>query len=260
VSTVGAPAPAGRCCLDDDRGMAHGLPLGAVAAAVLVVPGVAVAGARAWQPPLLGPIVVVRPFVRPLGPYGAGHRGVDLAAAPGSVVRAAGAGTVAFAGPVGGRTVVVVRHGATTSTEYEPVAPLVLVGAGVAAGAPVGVLQPPAGHCGTKSCLHWGLRRAGRYEDPMSLLRPPSAPVLLPFLDRPIPGTESDRATQTEATQAAAAQAEARGAGVARQQARPAGRVRRLVVAGGAATGGGLAVAAAPALGRVIRRARPAAR
>ncbi|HEX3611852.1 MAG TPA: peptidoglycan DD-metalloendopeptidase family protein [Sporichthyaceae bacterium] len=235
--------------------MAHALPLGAVAAAVLVVPGVAVAGARAWQPPLLGPIVVVRPFARPLGPYGAGHRGVDLAAAPGSVVRAAGAGTVAFAGPVGGRAVVVVRHGATTSTEYEPVAPLVLVGAGVAAGAPVGVLQPPAGHCGATSCLHWGLRRAGRYEDPMSLLRAPNAPVLLPFLDRPIPGAESGWATQTAATQA-----EARGAGVARQPARPAGRVRRLVVAGGAATGGGLAVAAAPALGRVIRRARPAAR
>lgn len=255
MSTAAAPAPAVRCCPDDDRGMAHGLPLGAVAAAVLVVPGVAVAGAQAWQPPLLGPIVVVRPFARPLGPYGAGHRGVDLAAAPGSVVRAAGAGTVAFAGPVGGRAVVVVRHGAATSTEYEPVAPVVLVGAGVAAGAPVGVLQPPAGHCGTTSCLHWGLRRAGRYEDPMSLLRPPNAPVLLPFLDRPIPGAEADRATQTAATQA-----EAQGAGFARQQARPAGRVRRLVVAGGAAAGGGLAGAAAPALGRVIRRARPAAR
>ncbi len=218
-----------------------------VSALVVLQPAAAAGRTEHWQAPVVGPLHVLRPFAPPTAPWGPGHRGVDLAAAPGDPVLAAGAGTVRFAGQVGGRGVVVVEHAAGLRTEYEPVVPTVREGARVAAGAPVGVLAPPiGGHCGTSSaaCIG-GCGAQAVYEDPMRLLQPPSAPVLLPFLDRPIPGAESDRATQAAST----------GAGVD-AAARPTGRVRQLVVAGGAAAGGGLAGAAAPALGRVIRPGR----
>ena len=66
------------------------------------------------------PLRVVRAFEQPAGPYGPGHRGVDLAAAAGDAVRAAADGTVTFAGSVAGRGVVVVRHADGVRTEYEP--------------------------------------------------------------------------------------------------------------------------------------------
>ncbi len=52
---------------------------------------------------------VVAGFDPPLSAYGAGHRGVDLAGAPGQQVRAAAAGRVTFAGSLAGRGVVVVE-------------------------------------------------------------------------------------------------------------------------------------------------------
>ncbi|MFF3640750.1 peptidoglycan DD-metalloendopeptidase family protein [Streptomyces sp. NPDC002564] len=120
---------------------------------------------------------VIRAWTPPPTPYAAGHRGVDLAAPPGSPVRAVAAGRIAFAGPVAGRGVVVVELDGTGDpplrTTYEPVrAPRSLAkGDRVAAGDPVGTLEFPAGHC-PDSCLHWGLLRAGTYLDPLSLLPP----------------------------------------------------------------------------------------
>ncbi len=46
----------------------------------------------------------------PANPYGAGNRGIDLAAAPGEAVKAVGNGLVTFAGQVGGHLFVVVTH------------------------------------------------------------------------------------------------------------------------------------------------------
>ena len=75
-------------------------------------------GPAGW--PLAGSPEVVRGFDAPEHDYGPGHRGVDLAARPGEPVRAAVAGTVAFAGSVAGRGVVSIDHGAFRTT-YEPV-------------------------------------------------------------------------------------------------------------------------------------------
>lgn len=172
-------------------------PAGAEAAAPTAAGGV-------W--PLAPRPPVVRGFEPPPRPWQSGHRGVDLLGSPGQPVRASARGTVAFAGTLAGRGVVVVSHGSTRTT-YEPVLPSVRAGDRVTAGARVGTLSGAAGHCPPRACLHWGLLRDDRYLDPLSTLG--AAPVrLLPVGD--------DRIR--------AAQAPARTAGTGPASAGPDGR------------------------------------
>lgn len=155
--------------------------------------GAAAADTGPWQWPLAPTPEVVRPAQLPAEPWLPGHRGVDLAAAAGSPVLAAGAGTVSFAGVVVDRGVVVVTHGALRTT-YEPVDPLVARGDAVVAGAPLGVLSAAPVHCAPRSCLHWGLRRGEVYLDPLLLIRPGRA-RLLPVWQAPAlapPGASPD--------------------------------------------------------------------
>ncbi|WP_435871290.1 murein hydrolase activator EnvC family protein [Micromonospora tulbaghiae] len=139
------------------------------------VAGVSGAGIRAapggrFRWPLPGAPRVVRRFDPPPQPWLSGHRGVDLAAAPGVPVLAAGAGTVLFAGSVAGRPVLTVGHADGLRTTYEPVRSRLTAGTRVDAGTPVGDLL--AGHpgCTEAACLHWGLRRETEYLDPLALL------------------------------------------------------------------------------------------
>ncbi len=137
---------------------------------------------------------VLRGWEPPSTPYGAGHRGVDLAAAPGTPVRAVAAGRVSFAGRVAGRGVVSVELTGTGDpplrTTYEPVRASVKKGDEVEAGEVVGTMEAMGSHC-TAGCVHWGLRRGDAYVDPLSLLPPwllrrgPSR--LLPVLRVPLP-------------------------------------------------------------------------
>lgn len=116
--------------------------------------------------PVPGPVVAG--FDPPAQPWLSGHRGVDLAAEPGTAIRAVAAGRVVFAGQVGGKSVVVVSHGEVRTT-YEPVRATLGVGAQVAVGEQLGTLV--AGHpCADGNCLHWGLKRGEQYLDPLSLL------------------------------------------------------------------------------------------
>lgn len=137
----------------------------------------AATGTGPWQWPLSPTPEVVRPAQLPAEPWLPGHRGVDLATAAGSPVLAAGAGTVSFAGVVVDRGVVVVTHGELRTT-YEPVDPLVARGDVVVAGEPLGVLSAVPVHCAPRPCLHWGLRRAEVYLDPLLLVRPGRARLL----------------------------------------------------------------------------------
>lgn len=121
--------------------------------------------------PVNGPPSVVTPFQPPAQRWGRGHRGVDLAAAAGTSIRAAGAGVVVFAGQLAGRNVISVRHSESLRTTYEPVRPLVRLGERVSAGQPIGVLQTGHETCRPGACLHWGARSgADHYLDPMRLL------------------------------------------------------------------------------------------
>jgi len=126
---------------------------------------------------------VVAGFDPPSTTWGAGHRGVDLAGAPGQQVRAAVVGHVSFVGMIAGRGVVVVDHGDTRTT-YEPVAPVVTRGQPVAAGDVLGQLTLPGSHCFPRSCLHWGWIRGETYLDPLRLVG--GGPVrLLPLAGLP---------------------------------------------------------------------------
>jgi murein DD-endopeptidase MepM/ murein hydrolase activator NlpD len=122
---------------------------------------------------------VLRRFA--VGPHrwSRGHRGVDLTAAAGQPVLAAGPGVVAFAGRVAGVGVVVLDHDGGLRTTYQPVVASVRVDHPVLAGTPVGRLGVWSGHC-RQPCLHWGALRGDTYLDPLVLLGL-AQPVLLPL-------------------------------------------------------------------------------
>jgi murein DD-endopeptidase MepM/ murein hydrolase activator NlpD len=150
----------------------------------LVSPGVSAAApapVSGFALPVAPPPNVLNPFHAPDTPYGRGHRGVDLAAATGSSVRAAGRGRVVFAGTVAGRGVVSIEHEGGLRTTYEPVTATVRAGREVTVSEVIGTLQVGHPGCSPVACLHWGARLPGRlYVDPMSLLG--SWPVrLLPW-------------------------------------------------------------------------------
>jgi murein DD-endopeptidase MepM/ murein hydrolase activator NlpD len=115
---------------------------------------------------------VIRLFDAPAPNWNRGHRGVDLAGAPGQAVYAAAAGTVVFAGLLADRPVVSIAHPGGLRTSYEPVQPVVRAGQRVSAGTVLGELM--AGHPGCGGCLHWGAMwgPAARadYVDPLGLV------------------------------------------------------------------------------------------
>jgi murein DD-endopeptidase MepM/ murein hydrolase activator NlpD len=120
-------------------------------------------------------------FDPPTPNWNRGHRGVDLAGAPGQPVYAAGAGTVVFAGELAGRPVVSIAHPGGLRTTYEPVKPSVQAGQLVVNGAVIGELLPGHPDCAVAACLHWGAMwgpaSAADYVDPLGLLA--STPIRL---------------------------------------------------------------------------------
>jgi len=104
--------------------------------------------------------------------WDAGHRGVDLAAAPGDPVVTPAAGTVSFTGSVAGRPTVSIEVGGGWRTTLEPVEASVKRGEKVRAGQRLGTVAR-GGHCDGR-CVHWGLRagsgRDERYRDPRTLV------------------------------------------------------------------------------------------
>jgi Peptidase family M23/Putative serine esterase (DUF676) len=129
--------------------------------------GAAPVGCGVWLAPVDGE--VTRPFRAPAFAYGPGHRGVDFAAPPGTPVRAAGDGEVAFAGSVAGSLHVVVAHAGKLRTTYAFLAGIAArAGERVTRGQVVGV----AGGAGPEhesGGLHFGVRLGDRYLDPQRL-------------------------------------------------------------------------------------------
>jgi murein DD-endopeptidase MepM/ murein hydrolase activator NlpD len=162
------------------------LPVLAVAATMLAqAPPASAAGTWTW--PVTGP--VVRAFDPPQDPYGSGHRGIDIAAPSGTPVRAAGSGTVTFAGSVGGELFVTVAHAGGLASTYSWVSALsvrrddvVVQGQEIA--------RSGTGHPGTSEPphLHLGVKLDGEYVDPLLYLRPMSVSGMIhlaPILSGP---------------------------------------------------------------------------
>lgn len=123
-----------------------------------------------WSWPVSGP--VIRGFDPPDSPYGAGHRGIDIAVAIGTPIVAPEAGTVSFAGKVGGELFVTIDHGGGLSSTYSWISSTaVRKGDLVSRGQPVGTTG--TGHPGTSvPHLHFGVKLDGEYVDPLLLLAP----------------------------------------------------------------------------------------
>jgi murein DD-endopeptidase MepM/ murein hydrolase activator NlpD len=170
ISVIGAIGAIGAIVTAVLLASAMAAGAGRVPAAVVAQPATTAVVAN-YAPPIAGLLRILRPFAPPPTPYSAGHRGVDLSTAPGTVVRAAAAGTVLFAGSIAGRGVIVIAHPEGIDTEYEPVATLLDRGQSVADGEVIGRVSGAHGDCPLDGCLHWGARRSGVYIDPMTLLR-----------------------------------------------------------------------------------------
>jgi murein DD-endopeptidase MepM/ murein hydrolase activator NlpD len=141
-------------------------------------------------PPLWMPLAgaVVRGFDAWDGPYGPGHRGIDVAASVGEVVRAPAAGEVVFAGPVAGTRWVSVRVAPGVVVTVGPLWDEVITAGRVRRGTPVG--RVAAGHDagaggGSPATLHMSLRVDGAYLDPLGYLVDRPRPRLAPL---PSPG------------------------------------------------------------------------
>lgn len=194
------PAPSARRAR---RALLSVVLTGALLSNGVVVP---VATARAadaeWVTPVPGGVVSA--FREPVGRYGAGHRGVDLAAAPGTPVKASNDGQVAFAGPVAGALHVVVGHADGIRTSYSFLASIaVSQGQRVRRGQVLGTAGGSGdGHA--PGVLHFGVRIGERYVDPMLLFRPPDLTEMVRLVP-PAERAASDvaRMTPTEAEQRA---------------------------------------------------------
>lgn len=128
----------------------------------------AAAGAE-FIAPVPGPIV--RRYEAPLGPYAAGHRGIDFGVPAGTEVGASARGTVAFAGPVAEDGLfVTIEHDEVLRTTYSFLSQIsVEVGQEIGQGEVIGLSGE--GHPeGFGPVLHFGAKVGGHYIDPEILL------------------------------------------------------------------------------------------
>jgi murein DD-endopeptidase MepM/ murein hydrolase activator NlpD len=127
--------------------------------ALLIAPSLA--GGAPPPPCLLPPVAaarVIEAFREPPCPFCPGNRGLELAAPAGSIVGAAAAGRISFAGLVAGTRWVVVEHPGGFRTSYGRLTgSSARAGAGVRAGEPIGISTDE---------LFFGLRLGEQYLDP----------------------------------------------------------------------------------------------
>lgn len=138
--------------------------------------------ASGWIWPVDG-FVLAKAYTAPAHAYGPGHRGIDLEPVGVPVVRAPAPGVVAFSGPVAGRGILTIDHGAGLVTTLEPVESDLRPGDVVARGDPTGAIST-GGHT-RLGAVHFGVRLDGEYINPLLLLGGVPRAVLLPCCSEP---------------------------------------------------------------------------
>ena len=128
------------------------------------------ADATEWLIPPVDGAIAAR-FDAPDSRWGPGHRGIDYAVPPGTTVRAAGAGTVTFAGPVAGTVAVTIDHGGGMETTYTDLGDtFVVAGQTLTQGHSLG--HSATAHAGGVHGIHLGVIVNGRYVDPELFVGP----------------------------------------------------------------------------------------
>lgn len=125
------------------------------------------------------PQTILRPFEAPATPYSSGHRGIDIAASPGTAVLAPAADTVYFSRQVVDRGVVTIEHEGGYLSSFEPVVSDLAEGQRVTAGEEIAAVGT-GGHC-ADACLHFGVRLAGEHLSPLMMIGEIPRAVLLPL-------------------------------------------------------------------------------
>lgn len=144
-------------------------PALALVAALALISLATSTGAPAWADattwPVQGP--VIKGFDPPSTTYGPGHRGIDIAAPPGTTVVAPADGVATFVGVIDHVPIITLTHADGIRTTYQPVTATIAQGAHVVAGQAIGVLL--AGH-GSAPSLHFGVLDGTTYLDPLAWL------------------------------------------------------------------------------------------
>ena len=149
----------------------------------------------AWTWPVSGEVIT--PYHNGSDPYATGqHRGIDIAAPVGAVVRAAAGGDVRFAGTAGSSGLTIsIRTADAYDTSYLHLSALeVRAGAHVSAGDRIGAIGTTGTRSATAPHVHFGARDAGTrhgYHDPLAFL--PPAPPASPSPEPPSPPAPSPR-------------------------------------------------------------------
>jgi murein DD-endopeptidase MepM/ murein hydrolase activator NlpD len=148
-----------------------------LAISLSLLPAAPARATGSWTWPVVGP--VVRGFDPPDSPYGSGHRGIDIAAPIGAVVRAPAAGVVSFAGNVGGRLFVTIDHGGGLLSTCSFLSSILVHKDDLVAQGQIVALSG-TGHIGdTTPNVHLGVRLNGGYVDPLDYLTPASVVDLI---------------------------------------------------------------------------------
>ena len=165
------------------RRRSRGMRVVAIAVLMMMLPAAAAPPGsekpeEPWRWPVDAAREVAEPYQAPEHDYGPGHRGVDIVAGAGAIVRAPANGVVVFRGVVVDRPLLTLDHGGGIVSTFEPVASELVPGAIVEAGDEIGTVatggHSAAGH------LHIGVRLNGSYINPMLMFGDVPRAILLP--------------------------------------------------------------------------------
>jgi murein DD-endopeptidase MepM/ murein hydrolase activator NlpD len=135
--------------------------------------------------PFDSPHRLVRPYLQPASDYSSGHRGVDYEIEPGEALFAPADGLITVSRVIVNRGVLALRHGNGLVSELEPACSNLDEGSAVRKGQQIAWVcqadETYIEHCPEDVCIHFSLRREGKYLSPLALIGGLNPSRLLPY-------------------------------------------------------------------------------